>query len=132
MTRLKNKRRLSRTFLLVLAAGLFLNGCTARIADLTLVSTKNIDLSDTHLDARTGQRQTGEDCGFILLDLIPLHWPNLKEAVDQALEKGKGNVMVDQVTELKSAWFIIGSQRCFKVEGTVLTAPVASAPKTIK
>lgn len=130
MTRSTNKRGLS-WILLVLMIGLFLNGCTARIADLTLVSTKNIDLSDTHLDARTGQRQVGEDCGFILLG-IPLHWPNMKEAVDQALEKGRGNIMVDQVTELKTTWMVIGTQQCFKVEGTVLTAPMTSAPQTIR
>ncbi|MGR8951538.1 MAG: hypothetical protein ACU83V_03895 [Gammaproteobacteria bacterium] len=131
MTRSTNKKKLTLT-LLTLTMGLFLNGCTARIADLTLVSTKNIDLSDTHLDARTGQRQMGEDCGFILLDIIPLHWPNLKEAVDQALEKGRGNIMVDQVTELKTAWMVIGTQQCIKVEGTVLTAPTTSSPKAIK
>ncbi|MGR8981097.1 MAG: hypothetical protein ACU84H_13525 [Gammaproteobacteria bacterium] len=127
MTRSRNKIRLSWT-LLVLTTVLFLSGCTARIADLTLVSTKNIDLSDTHLDARTGQRQVGEDCGFFLLG-IPLHLPNLEEAVDRALEKGGGNIMIDQVTETKITWMLLGHQQCIKVEGTVLTAPVISAPK---
>ncbi len=127
MTRSTNRRMLS-WFLLVLATGLLISACTARIADLTLVSTKNIDLSDTRLDARTGQRYVGEDCGFILLG-IPLHWPNLEEAVDQALEKGKGNVMVDQVTEVKNTWMLIGTQTCLKVEGTVLTAPLSSRLK---
>jgi len=82
-------------FLLVLFFG---TGCTVRVADLTLVSTKNIDLSNAHLDARRGVRVTGSDCVFWILGLIPLGVPNLETAIDDALVKGGGNVMVDQVT----------------------------------
>jgi len=99
---------------------LVLSGCTVRVADLTLVSTKNIDLSNTQLDARKGERITGENCAIALLGLLPLGVPNLQEAVDEALEKGKGNVMVDEVTYVKQAYFILFSQSCIEVEGTVL------------
>ena len=111
-----------------------LSGCSVRVADLTMVSTKNIDLSNTQLDARKGQRQTGEDCRFNLLGLIPFGLPNMEEAVDKALEKGKGNVMVDEVTEYKNIWVILGFISCINVEGTVLSAPVTKLPlpKTVK
>lgn len=128
MTRSTNKKKFS-WFLLVPVISLFLGGCTARTADLTLVSTKNIDISDTRLDAKTGTRHTGEDCRFVLLDLIPFGWPNLKESIDEALEKGKGNVMVDEVTEVKSTWFLLGTLVCIDVEGTVLTAPTGKSSK---
>lgn len=109
-----------------------LSSCSMRVADLTMVSTKNIDLSDTQLDARKGQRQTGEDCRFNLLGLIPFGLPNMEEAVDKALEKGKGNVMVDEVTEYKIIWVVIGFISCIDVEGTVLNAPMSTLPKAVK
>ena len=123
MTRL-NKKSLLVVVLISLATFLF-SGCSIRVADLTLVSTKNIDLSDTQLDARKGQRQKGEDCRPVILG-IPFGLPNMEEAVDKALEAGKGNVMIDEVTEYKFVWLVIGRLDCIVVEGTVLNAPVTA------
>ena len=97
-----------------LAASLLAAGCSLRVADLTLVSTKNIDLRDTRLDVRTGERFRGEHCVFLF------SLPNLEEAIDDALEKGGGNIMVDQVTYQK-VYFLT---RCIEVEGTVLNTSV--------
>ena len=79
-----------------------------------------------------GQRQTGKDCRFNLLGLIPFGLPNMEEAVDKALEKGKGNVMVDEVTEYENYWVVLGFVSCINVEGTVLTAPASTLPKAVK
>ena len=114
---------------LLLATLLIANGCSIRTADLTLVSTKNIDLSDTRLDAKLGKRQTAEDCVFSILGLIPLGVPNMKTAVDKALEAGKGNVMIDEVTWIEGYYFILVGESCIKVEGTVLTAPSGKLSK---
>lgn len=111
---------MNKSYPVIVIALLLTIGCSARVADLTLVSTKNIDLSNAKLDARKGKRIKGEDCAIALLGLIPLGHPNLEKAIDNALEKGKGNVMVDQVTYQKAAYFIIASQYCIEVEGTVL------------
>ncbi len=97
-----------------LVASLYATGCSLRVADLTLVSTKNIDLSHTRLDVRTGERFKGEDCVFLF------GLPNLETAIDDALEKGGGNIMVDQVTYQKVKLFT----RCIEVEGTVLNTLV--------
>jgi len=131
MTHLNNKKRLSYRLISILAL-LMLSSCSWRVADLTMVSTKNIDLSNTQLDARTGQRQTGQDCHFNLLGLIPFGLPNMEEAVDKALEKGKGNVMVDEVTEYENIWVVLGFITCINVEGTVLSAPISTLPKAAK
>jgi hypothetical protein len=133
MTHLNKNKRLTYRIIAILGL-LMLSSCVTRIADLTLVSTKNIDLSDTQLDARKGQRQTGEDCRFFLLGFIPFGLPDLKEAVDEALEKGKGNIMVDEVTEVKDTWVVLGHIICYKVEGTVLNVPPppSPSPKTVK
>jgi hypothetical protein len=115
-----NKEGFPGIEIIVLVSFILTSGCSVRVADLTLISTKNIDLSNATLDVRKGQRTKGEDCAIALLGLIPLGIPNLEEAVDDALEKGKGNVMVDQVSYSKGAYFIIASQSCIEVEGTVL------------
>ena len=56
---------------------------------------------------------------YIYLFLFPWGVPNLETAIDKALEKGNGNIMVDQVTYYN--FFSIGiGYACFVVEGTVL------------
>ena len=99
----------SRT-VLVLCAALLAAGCATRVADLTLVSTKNIDLSNAQIDVRKGVRATGSDCGYFF------NLPNLEDAIDDALRMGRGNVMIDQVTYSRPQLF--GS--CLEVEGTVI------------
>ena len=120
MIPMNSKPTCSKLIPLLLGCFVMLGGCTFRVADLTLVSTKNVDLNNTSLDARKGTREKGEHCAFALLGLIPLGIPNLEEAVDEALEKGKGNIMVDQVTYSTGAYYILLSQSCIEVEGTVL------------
>jgi hypothetical protein len=132
-----NKKHLI-TVAILLATIFLINGCSVRVADLTLVSTKNIDLSNAKFDANKGQRAKGEDCIVLLLG-IPLGVPNLEKAIDDALEKGRGNAMVDQVTYSNFKDFIIAGQSCIEVEGTVLNTnttdgtankPVIKEPQT--
>jgi hypothetical protein len=104
-------------------------GCSTRVADLTLVSTRNIDLSNAKLDVRQGVRAKGEDCVYWPLGLIPTGYPNLENAVDRALESGRGNLMVDQVTYSSGYYVILFAVQCLSVEGTVLqTAAGSGAP----
>jgi hypothetical protein len=105
---------------LLLGTSLVVTGCTQRIGDLTFVSTRNIDLSNADIDIRKGRRVKGKDCKYALLGLIPLGLPTLQGAVDDALDKGDGNVMVDQVTSSSNFWFILVSQFCIEAEGTVV------------
>lgn len=135
MTLTNNPPRLTALATL-LATIVLTSGCSVRVADLTLVSTKNIDLSNANFDIKKGQRAKGEDCVVLLLG-VPLGVPNLEKAVDKALEAGRGNVMVDQVTYANAVSFIIAGQSCIQVEGTVLNTgttgetpnkPVAKAP----
>ena len=120
MIPMSSKPTYSKLIPLLFGCFVLLGGCTFRVADLTLVSTKNVDLNNTSLDARKGKRVKGEHCAFALLGLIPFGVPNLEEAVDEALEKGKGNIMVDQVTYSTGAYYILLSQSFIEVEGTVL------------
>lgn len=99
-------------------------GCTNRVADLTLVSTKNIDFSATSLDHKSGKREKAEDCRVAILG-IPFGFPNMETAVDKALQAGGGNLMIDEVTESKTTWFLIGTYNCIVVEGTVINSQKA-------
>jgi hypothetical protein len=95
-------------------------GCTIRMTDFTAISTKNL-----HLPAEKGNRVTGEDCANLLFGLIPLtgtFQPNLKEAIDQAIEAGNGDVLIDGVL-YNSIVFIplLFTQVCYTVEGTIGT-----------
>ncbi len=126
MIRMSKTARMGPVFACVLICFALLLGCSTRVADLTLVSTKNIDLSNAQLDVRQGKRVKGEDCAIILLGILPLGTPSLETAIDRALEKGNGNVMVDQVTYFKWAYFILATQSCIEVEGTVLAVAATS------
>lgn len=84
---------------------LFLIGCTIRLVDFTVISSKNVSVPTK----AAGKRVAGEDCAFFGI-------PNMKEAIDRAIESGGGNydALVDGVLYEQDRFF----QRCFKVEGT--------------
>jgi hypothetical protein len=89
---------------------LLLTGCaTNRFADFTVVSTKNVDLTLLTPEAiEAGVKAEGQDLTF---------WsaPNMETAIDNALEKGNGNVMLDAVVSFRSGW-----KSGYIVEGTVV------------
>lgn len=74
-----------------------ISGCTTRVADLTVASSKNINLHSTALS--TGKRVEGSDSVGVVL--FPLGQPNVKTAIDRAVEKdrcavGLSDVVIDQ------------------------------------
>jgi hypothetical protein len=90
------------------------SGCVWRLGDFTAVSTKNVPVT---YDAST--TVTGRDCRYRVL-LIPLGWPNLKEAVDDAIGS-RGNALVNQVTYVTNWDVLLVGQSCFEVKGDVVT-----------
>jgi hypothetical protein len=83
-----------------------------RVADLTIMSSKNISTLE---GAQTMGTFEGQDCRSMLTQQMP----NMKGALDRALEAGKGNAMLDAVIYLKPASCIFDST-CWEVKGTVL------------
>jgi len=93
-----------------------LGGCSMRIGDFTVGSSKNIG----HLSQK-GDSVTGEDCSTSIL-FIPVGGatvPNFKTAMDRALERAKGDVVADVVMWESQIVTLIFNQHCFKVEGKV-------------
>src|SRR5262245_42913369 len=79
----------SRLLLAVIA--LILTSCTTRIVDFTIISTKNIDISKGATFQRGKSRVEGIDKVYVIV-IIPTGFPNVKEAVDRAIESLPGAV----------------------------------------
>jgi len=86
-----------------------------RVADFTLISSKNISTLE---GAQKMGVFEGKDCKQ-LSPFRPPQQPNLKEALDRALEDGKGNAMVDAVVYFKPAVCMF-DESCWEIKGTVL------------
>lgn len=74
-----------KRILIIGLAILMITGCSTRVADLTVVSTKNFNMNSGNLTV--GARVEGQS--NIPVFIFPLGTPNLKEAVDRAIEKDK-------------------------------------------
>lgn len=93
-----------------------LTGCSQRIADLTGISTKNIYTKGTDVGSLPKNANVeGYHIRFLGIGA------NLEEAIDDALAKGDGNLMIDCRIYLWSAPFFSG----FKVRGDIVSVPYA-------
>ena len=107
---------LSSLILVLLSFCLF--GCSVRQADLTAITTRNVKLDGTNLNALSGKRVEGKDSKLVFL-FIPFGLPHIENAVDDALDKGSGDIMLDAVIYSKGWWFLVG-QNVISVKGTVV------------
>ena len=120
-----------RLVLITLSMLLVYTGCTTRLVDFTIISTKNVDLSKGASFSRGNQRVEGVDTVYIII-IIPTGVANMKEAIDRAIESVPGAVaLLDGVLYRKNWWipFIFGSEQ-FVIEGTPLIDPALVPQKT--
>ena len=98
---------------------MLLSGCATRLGDMSVISTRNVSLDEVDLDSLPQVKGvTGKDSKFIFL-FIPFGVPHLEDAIDDALDKGDGDVMVDAIVHRQGWWFLIG-ETSLKVKGTVV------------
>ena len=110
-------RRCAVALLVVVLASLV--GCKQRIGQLSVVTTRNVNLAEVDLDkAPTERMVVGDDTVFILV-FIPFGIPTLQDAVEDALAKGGGDVMTDVTVHRRWWWFIVG-QEWIEVTGDVV------------
>lgn len=112
--------------LLAIALGMALissSGCMTRMADCTVASTKNVKLSKLDIDSLPRTKDVeGQSTQFkILLGLIPLSGPpNIKDALDDAFDKGDGDLMIDTVF-YEGGWSaLLVSENIISVKGEVV------------
>lgn len=125
------KRNLFITCALLIVLGL--SSCTHRLTDFTVISTKNVPLGKNAATMqKANQRVKGVDKSHMVL-FIPFGSPNMKEAIDKAIEKYPGAVgLADGVIKSKSMWFLLYGQNSYIVEGTPIyeTTPEAKEVAT--
>jgi len=108
-------------FLIGLISLLLLPACTTRLGEYTIISTKSIDTSSMASYERGHNRIRGEDKASIIV-FVQMGQPNMKEAIDRAIEKTPGAVaLLDPVLYQEYWWipFIYGEMK-FVIEGNPL------------
>lgn len=91
-------------------------GCSTRTADLTIASTKNMNLnSEGFID---GSRVTGEDVKPIVI--VQFGVPQMKEAVDQAIEHDSCAVGLSDVVMSRERFYFLFGYDKYQVEGNLI------------
>jgi len=116
--------------LLIFLVAVSVVGCATRLTDFTIISTKNIDLARGADFKRGASRVEGEDKYSIII-FIPTGTPNIKEAIDKAIESVPGAIaLLDGVITQKAFWIpYIYGEVSYVVEGTPLIDPAVCAAK---
>lgn len=97
-------------------------GCVVRHGDFTVLSNKVIRLSEFELDrADRVKAIVGKDVQHIIIFIPTAGTPTLEGALDDAFEKGGGDVMTDAVVKSWN-WYIpyIYGQAGWSVKGDVV------------
>ncbi len=125
----------------VLLTACLFTGCKHRLYDMTIMSSKNVDLSRSEDFVRGRMRVEGDDTKHIVF-IVPTGVPSVKEAVDRAIEKVPDCVALVDVVVYSYGWCIpfIYGQSANIVEGLPLidkgsskrTYSVTSAPAVIQ
>ena len=92
---------------------LLVTGCVTneRVGDMTVLSTQNVTLDKVDIDSLPTKRGViGKDERFVFL-FIPFGQPRLEDAVDDALYKGNGDILLDPVVYRKGWWFLVGKNK---------------------
>ena len=112
---------------LLCAVGLTLTpGCMMRMADCTVASTKNVKLSKLDIDSLPRTKGVEGQSVQPMFFFIPLSGPpNIKDALDDALAKANGDMMVDPVFYQGGWWFIFG-ENIIQVKGEVVNTQAAA------
>ncbi len=104
----------------LLLAVAFLGGCSTRVGDLTVASTKNIP-TDFQM-VQSGLQ--GKDCSYAFLGLIPLGTmnPTLDGALDDALAKvPTADALANATVTTDAYYFILWAQSCVRVTGDAIS-----------
>jgi hypothetical protein len=111
------RRVVTASFLLVLLVA-FATGCTTRVGDLTIATSKNLP---QRFDV-VRQDVLGKDCSYMFL-FIPLGKlnPSVEGAIDDALEAvPEADAMADAQFHQDILFTLLFNQSCFRVKGDAI------------
>jgi len=100
---------------IALMVAIIASGCTQRIGDFTIISSKNVEIGGKY---KMLVRQEGVHKISMILG-IPIGTPDLKQAVDNCIEAGKGDLLANAVIESNYWTAIVYGQAGYKVIGDV-------------
>lgn len=108
----------SVVLLLLCACCLLSISCTRRIVDFTVISSKNVPIGDSGIQMKKAEsRVKGVDGKWLVLGFGG--FPDMKEAIDDAIEQYPGAVALsDGVVRQKSWNVILFGKNQYIVEGT--------------
>lgn len=108
-------------FACIIVVTMVLSSCSQRLAEFTILSSKNIDYSKLPDYKRMNGRVVGEDKAHIII-LIPTGSPDTKEAIDKAIEAVPGCVALVDVILERGGFYIplLYGQSWITIEGTPL------------
>lgn len=97
------------------------SSCSHRLTDFTVISTRNVPLGQQAASLKKADKRVkGVDKSHVIL-LIPLGAPNMKEAIDKAIDKYPEAIgLVDGVVKSKGWTCLFYGQNSYVVEGTPL------------
>jgi len=106
--------------ILIMFLSLFvLSACTTRIAGVTMLSDRNINTKGINVSKLPKTKNViGKSVKFNLFG-IPFGMPTIKEALDDALTKADGDLMLDASLYSTGWWFLVG-QTGLEIRGTVV------------
>ena len=92
-------------------------GCSSRVGDFTIISTKNVDIGSNYV--KVASQADGSDIKPIIV-VFPMGTANIKAAIDDILRKNDGDLVTDVVID-SSYWYIpyVFGQTGFTVKGDV-------------
>lgn len=104
---------------LTLAIVLLFCGCTARIVDFTAISTKNMNFSRVY---KSTERVVGIDKMRVVVFVPTSAGIDIKEAIDNAIEKTPGCVGLADGVIYQTSWYVplIYGENYYTIEGTPL------------
>lgn len=101
---------MKKTFIRYASLAIILLGtvsCSTRLADLTIASTKNMDLNAPRgYQTATNKRVQGVDKVHVIL-FFPMGNSDVKEAIDKAIEHGGNNCVALSNATLTQKWWYI-------------------------
>ncbi len=107
---------MKKALLATIFATLFVSGCTVRVADMTVASTKNYNINASKFVK--GKRVIGEDNYPVII--FPTGIPNMKTAMDHAIQQdGCAVGLTDVVMSQLNHSFLFGMIG-FRVEGDLI------------
>ncbi|MEZ9835303.1 hypothetical protein AB4341_17410 [Vibrio breoganii] len=105
-----------KKLLILLTLTALTTGCVNRVGDFTVASTKNVDMNDTHFTE--GARVEGSDTTIAII--LPLGTPSVKEAMDNAIEKDRCAVALNDAVVDNGFFYLYLGAFWMDVEGTLI------------